>query len=84
VSAQAVRTKLAHENGRLEADRSTLWVEFVSLQEKRNAANADIAVSEAKVRDLRHQRDALHGEIEMLRRVVGSIEAKSSAPALHG
>lgn len=85
VAAQAARTKLASENGRLEADRSTLWVEFVALQEKRNAANADIAVSEMKVRDLRHQRDALHGEVEMLRRVVGSMEARSGTPvAAHG
>jgi chromosome segregation ATPase len=83
VAAQAARTKVAQENGRLEADRSTLWVEFLALQEKRNAANADVAVSETKVRDLRHQRDALHGEIEMLRRVIGGMEAKSAPPVPH-
>jgi chromosome segregation ATPase len=81
VAAQAARIKMAGENGRLEADRSTLWIEFVALQEKRNAANAEIAVSEGKLRDLRHQRDALHGEIEMLRRVSGSMETRKGAPA---
>jgi chromosome segregation ATPase len=81
VAAQAARTKIASENGRLEADRSTLWIEFVSLQEKRNAANAEIAISETKLREIRHQRDALHGEMEMLRRVLGSMEAKAPAEA---
>jgi chromosome segregation ATPase len=81
VAAQAARAKVASENGRLEADRSTLWIEFVALQEKRNAANAEIAVSETKLRDIRHQRDALHGEIEMLRRVLGTMDAKSREPA---
>jgi len=81
VAAQAARTKIASENGRLEADRSTLWIEFVSLQEKRNAANAEIAISETKLREIRHQRDALHGEMEMLRRVLGSMDAKAPAEA---
>ena len=76
--AQAARTKVAQENGRLEADRSTLWVEFLALQEKRNTANADLAIIETKVRDLRHQRDALHGEIEMLRRVSASMPAPAA------
>jgi chromosome segregation ATPase len=81
VAAQAARTKMASENGRLEADRSTLWIEFVALQEKRNAANGEIAVSETKLRDLRHQRDALHGEIEMLRRVLGTMGVKAAESA---
>jgi chromosome segregation ATPase len=80
VAAQAGRTKLAQENGRLEADRSTLWVEVLALQEKRNTANSDLGLIEARLRDLRHQRDALHGEIEMLRRVLGSMESKFEAP----
>jgi hypothetical protein len=56
-------------------------VEFVALQEKRNAVGGEIAVSEMKVRDLRHQRDALHGEIEMLRRVLKSMDAKTEPAA---
>jgi len=36
------------------------------------------------VRDLRHQRDALHGEIEMLRRVLKSMDARTEpAAAMH-
>jgi chromosome segregation ATPase len=81
VAAQAARAKVAGENGRLEADRSSLWIEFVALQEKRNAACAEIAMSETKLRDIRHQRDALHGEIEMLRRVLGSMDVKPKTPA---
>jgi chromosome segregation ATPase len=80
VSAQGRRTKLLEGNGRLEAERSGLWIEFVSLQEKRKAVLSEISNGEANVRELRLKRDALHGEIEMLKRVFSSgREAEAAA-----
>ena len=71
-AAQGRRARLLEAKGRLEADRSALWVEFIALQEKRNASICEAAASEARVQDLRQQRHALHGEIEMLKRILGS------------
>ena len=62
--------------GRLEADRSALWMEFITLQEKRNASIRDASVSEARVWELRQQRDALHSEIEMLKRALVTLDQR--------
>jgi chromosome segregation ATPase len=74
--SQKSREKAAEENGRLDAERSRLWTEFVGLQEKRNSLTAEIRASEMQARELRAGRDALHAEIEMLKRIVGRADLK--------
>jgi chromosome segregation ATPase len=75
-AAQGRRARLLEAKGRLEADRSALWMEFITLQEKRNASIRDASVSEARVRELRQQRDALHSEIEMLKRALVTLDQR--------
>jgi chromosome segregation ATPase len=77
-AAQGTRTKLVESNGRLEADRSALWVEFIGLQEKRNAAIAEASAAESRLWDLRQQRNALNNEVEMLKRLVGNMQQNAS------
>ena len=72
--ARGRRARLLEAKGRLEADRSALWMEFITLQERRNASTREASTSEARVWELRQQRDALHGEIEMLKRVLVSLD----------
>jgi len=75
-AAQGRRARLLEAKGRLEADRSALWMEFIGLQEKRNASIREASINEARAWELRQQRDALHGEIEMLKRVLVTLDHK--------
>lgn len=72
-AAQGRRGRLLEAKGRLEADRSALWMEFIALHEKRNASAREAAAAEARLAEFRQQRDALHGEVEMLKRVVATL-----------
>lgn len=75
-AATKERGVLSAELGRLTGERDNRNAELGQVHERLKASQGALAKEEAQLKEVRLQRDALHSEIQMLHKVLASLEGK--------